>query len=805
MSVLTKVKKKSRHKLLTYQLHNRPVAGLHTMRWLVAGGLLCLVYLLGWLVTTAHAGYAPLFWLFAFSMSYKVLWMVHEWVHYVQVKVPVPPAKPARQFTVDMLTTSCPGEPRAMIIRTLEAMQAVRYPHTSYLCDEGNDPVLRQACEHLGVIHVTRKIKVNAKAGNINNALRQATGDLCVVLDPDHVPTPDFLDQVTAYFEDDQVGFVQVVQAYGNQNESLVAQGAAEQTYHFYGPLMMAMNAYGTVQAIGANCTFRRTALDSIGGHAPGLTEDMHTAMLLHAAGWKSAYVPKVVSRGLVPSSLAAFYAQQLKWSRGAFDLLFRVYPKVCSRFTWAQRLHYFFLPLYFLSGIVTLIDLSLPLFSLGLSQFPLLVNLSELALHVLPLLAMFLLIRYQAQRWLREPGEGGMHLAGGILQLGTWWVYTLGLLYAIVGVRVPYLPTPKEGRWNNEWRLAIPNLLLAALLLVACKYGRVVAYGSYTNTMVAIALLNVGFLLAAVAMGQHQVIRNFVQDMATSPYRWLILRLHRWQVGLIQALVPLVQQFGGSIAFVTLLGLGTFYAFRSEKLAQIPTEWVKNGANSVHLGHSVEPTIPTLASFTIGELFSTSSTSEDYTISALAINPLLPLPSQVSSLAHQHQVVLLNWSSSAADTQKPHYWESLMHEISQVPGVVMLQPQFVAPTDIAYRQAWQQMVQAFEDKQIQNVTWVWTPETSDTQLQRFPGIKYTDWLASSLQTQAKMQRYSDLRKQLAGNLDMQRIPVLLLAASPKEKPTLLAARLTEQYPELRAIVFSSVPPLSLPTASIDH
>ena len=117
----------------------------------------------------------------------------------------------------------------------------------------------------------------------------------------------------------------------------LIARGAAEQTYHFYGPLMMGMNAYGTAMAIGANCTFRRAALDGIGGHAAGLTEDMHTAMRLHAAGWKSVYAPVVVSRGLVPSTLAAYYGQQLKWARGAFELLFCVYPRLWPRFTWAQ------------------------------------------------------------------------------------------------------------------------------------------------------------------------------------------------------------------------------------------------------------------------------------------------------------------------------------------------------------------------------------------------------------------------------------------------------------------------------------
>lgn len=54
--------------------------------------------------------------------------------------------------------------------------------------------MLRAVCKRLGVVHVTRTVKKNAKAGNINNALQQATGEFCVVLDPDHEVTPDSLD-----------------------------------------------------------------------------------------------------------------------------------------------------------------------------------------------------------------------------------------------------------------------------------------------------------------------------------------------------------------------------------------------------------------------------------------------------------------------------------------------------------------------------------------------------------------------------------------------------------------------------------
>ena len=60
----------------------------------------------------------------------------------------------------------------------------------------------------------------------------------------------------------------------------------------------MGLFGHGAAVAIGANCTFRRAALLSIGGHGVGLAEDLVTAIRLHARGWRSIYLPEIVSRG---------------------------------------------------------------------------------------------------------------------------------------------------------------------------------------------------------------------------------------------------------------------------------------------------------------------------------------------------------------------------------------------------------------------------------------------------------------------------------------------------------------------------
>ncbi|MGN7722957.1 glycosyltransferase [Chitinophaga sp. 22620] len=508
---------------------------LFTLRLMIVLGVLSMGVLLYSLLRSTQVGYEPFYWVLMAGIAFNCLAILHEWYHYFSITIP--PAPPQQYpFTVDVLTTYFPGEPYDMIVNTLTAIQAMPYPHTAYLCDEGDDLYLKEVCERLGVRHVTRSDRRDAKAGNINNALRYATGELCVVLDPDHVPAPGFLDAVVAYFNDPAIGFVQIVQAYSNLGDSLVAKGAAQQTFQFYGPIMSTMNRYGTVQAIGANCTFRRAALDSIGGHASGLAEDMHTAMHLHARGWKSVYVPIVLTRGLVPNTLSAYYAQQLKWARGTFELLVTSYPRLFRKFTWAQRLHYGTIPFHYFSGIIILINFLIPVLSLVTGLIPFRADVLNLAMLAFPAIASILLIRHFVQRWVMEETERGFHVVGGLLFIGTWWIYILGLVYTLARKKVPYIPTPKDDSGPDDWRLNLPNIAVIVVSVAAIVYGLHYDWNPYSLFMAGIAGLNCLIMmfniLASLRLHNIPARYSWVNTMLIVPLLlkrqfWLFRHLH--------------------------------------------------------------------------------------------------------------------------------------------------------------------------------------------------------------------------------------------------------------------------------------
>jgi cellulose synthase (UDP-forming) len=455
-----------------------PVRGWE--RW-VLGVLLFLgvqsvVYFALWWFRAHHVNNLALFIVLSFATWYGVFRIMVGWYNVFHVEQPdeIPAPEGLR---VAIFTTSSPGEPYEMFERTLHAARAIRYPHTTYLLDDTRDPRMRALCEETGAVHMELLDLPGAKAGKINAALARTEEEFILVLDPDHIPFPMFLDRVLGHFQDEEVGFVQVAQAYGNARESFVARAAAEQTYAFYGPIMQGMNGTGTPVAIGANCTFRRSALESIGGHGIGLAEDLVTSIRLHAQGWQSIYVPEVVSRGLVPSDLDSYLKQQLKWSRGVYEVLFREYPRAFRRLTAYQKISYFMIGSYYLVGVTALIFLAVPLMYLLFGKQPAVFLLSEYVTHALPVGLFGTAVYLFAERWMCDrPRERGVHWRGMLLKIGSWNVYLKGLVLAVMGIAVPYIPTAKERRRGRFWMLArLPLLLLAisALALAWTAYAQ--------------------------------------------------------------------------------------------------------------------------------------------------------------------------------------------------------------------------------------------------------------------------------------------------------------------------------------------
>ena len=82
---------------------------------------------------------------------------------------------PSGRYTVDVFITTY-NEDVALLRQTVRAALAMRYPHRTYVCDDGRRAEVEALAQELGCGYITRADNRHAKAGNWNNAFAQTDG-----------------------------------------------------------------------------------------------------------------------------------------------------------------------------------------------------------------------------------------------------------------------------------------------------------------------------------------------------------------------------------------------------------------------------------------------------------------------------------------------------------------------------------------------------------------------------------------------------------------------------------------------------
>src|SRR5690349_302621 len=103
--------------------------------------------------------------------------------------------------------------------KTIIGAKHLDYPDvTVWILDDGRRPWLRDFCASAGVEYLTRPDNAHAKAGNMNNGLRHACGELVAIFDADFVPAHNFLRRTVGFFADPTIGIVQTPQHFFNKD-----------------------------------------------------------------------------------------------------------------------------------------------------------------------------------------------------------------------------------------------------------------------------------------------------------------------------------------------------------------------------------------------------------------------------------------------------------------------------------------------------------------------------------------------------------------------------------------------------------
>jgi cellulose synthase (UDP-forming) len=222
---------------------------------------------------------------------------------------------------------------------------------------------IRQMCEELGCIHMTRDNNDHAKAGNINTAFGKTDGDLVMILDCDHIPSRQFLLHTVGFFFDPKVSFVQTPHWFYNPDpfeRNLLTGGKIPVGNElFYKVLQKGNDFWNAAFFCGSAAVIRKEHALEVGGIAvETVTEDCHTALRLHSRGYKSVYYDKIMVAGLAPDTFSSYVGQQVRWARGMAQILRLENPvfNLKLKLTIPQRICYFSATSHFLYGYPRLV-----------------------------------------------------------------------------------------------------------------------------------------------------------------------------------------------------------------------------------------------------------------------------------------------------------------------------------------------------------------------------------------------------------------------------------------------------------------
>lgn len=282
----------------------------------------------------------------------------------------------------------------------MRAATAMRHPRlTVWVLDDGPSEEIARLADRHDARYLSRPDRRGAKAGNMNHALSVSNGDFVAVFDADHAPAPSFLERTLACFDEPRIAFIQTPQSYRNRTENRVAAGAHEQQAIFYGPILRGKDASGSVFSCGTNVVLRRAALDDVGGMPEdSVTEDLRVALMLIRRDWTSRYLPEVLAEGLGPVDVCGYFRQQMRWARGALDILFRRRP-FYRGMGLARDLQYALSFIYWSTGWAYLGYLVLPVCFLLFGARPVQVP-NQYPAHFLPYMAMTLFTLTYATRF---------------------------------------------------------------------------------------------------------------------------------------------------------------------------------------------------------------------------------------------------------------------------------------------------------------------------------------------------------------------------------------------------------------------
>jgi len=159
----------------------------------------------------------------------------------------------------------------------------------------------------------------NYKISNLINAFPLVKNDIIIICDSDIRVENSFLNSVVSHFSGSEVGLVTSPYRTSKVHGVSTAFEALGFTTEMIPNVVTALKLEGLSFALGAAMTFRRQALEDIGGLealVDFLADDYQLGNRIYHAGWKLLLDDQFVESVLKPETLSGILSRQLRWAR---------------------------------------------------------------------------------------------------------------------------------------------------------------------------------------------------------------------------------------------------------------------------------------------------------------------------------------------------------------------------------------------------------------------------------------------------------------------------------------------------------
>jgi cellulose synthase (UDP-forming) len=435
--------------------------------------------------------------------------------------------------TVDVMIPTY-DEPLFILRRTIIGCQALDYPCKKvHLLDDTRRPEVKALAVELGCEYISRTDNGYAKAGNLNHAIAQTTGELIVVFDADFVPTTNFLTRTVGFFQDAQLALVQTPQSFYNPDPIARNLGLENiltpEEEVFYRQIQPIRDGAGSVICAGTSFVMRRSALDAAGGFVTdSLSEDYFTGIRIAAQGYRLIYLDEKLSAGLAAENITAHAIQRLRWARGTLQAFFiKANPLTIPGLNPLQRLAHLEGLLHWFTSISRVGFLLVPLAYSFFGVIPIRASTAEILYFFLP----YYLVQLSVFSWLNHRSRSAL-LSD---------IYSLVLCFplAVTVIRVMLNPfsrgfkvTPKgtaSDRFSYNWSLALPLLILfiASAISLWINFGNCMIQGGWADGYDASSKgLGLGWIWSIYNLVMIGTALLILLDVPRpSPYEWFDLR----------------------------------------------------------------------------------------------------------------------------------------------------------------------------------------------------------------------------------------------------------------------------------------